>query len=974
MHRYHSITVFPCGRDRRPGTVTPPNGDEIPIDVLPPIWVGSRKKPPIDPPFIPQVPTGNPLKWKCAQLPLALAPALPPNERYVNGVWQQCLPCDGNDLDPAVFPWRPAGVVKGQNLDNPNPNDPGCVYPDEAACINAPCPNPIEIIISGIPEPIPSDVVPPGGNRPSGPSTGGGGPTTGGAVWHECRETIEYCPPDPDARYAVPDEERKIRSISRTCVTCSPNTVVVVNGVNTVSANPNCKYRSLDECRAAGCSGTINSEQNCLEPSVNLGTTTATITQTNEYLQSLYYALSFTTDPNEIAVIQAEIDRVLAALAAAQAQSLPVTPSTQVTSPAVASLNTNTVAQNQEITDGNLISSESIVEEEDFRETQLGIIVPKLFDPVYNFFKTTASPGVTFVANSRYLDVFNREVASEVAEIMELRESNDPWNEVTLQNLSDEKLKASINPILLNIFEYLRAAGGEVLGVSTLLSIVRQRLLEGTLDEFDTGFFREIAELQYGQNFDILQGSQNKEQSSRLAINYLSNNSNTYLNNKQEEVNNYIVNRVRPLNEDINAKTFGTKLDGSIVDITIPNNGVNVERLNPVTASVPESVGNAKTVNLGDGGGYYLKVTKLDSSEEPVEIDSILDRSYFAPGYARTKVLNMMEVDPDITITASSNENAHEFYAGDPGPSAMKPIFFGLNLSSVSGDLAGNSLVETYKASYSVIADEDQINTHVNNNALSIATVFVDYRDPIYRYALDTSTLQATLSDFNMVAFENKAFDEIGSRFVKNIPHGIILTPSRGGRYNPFATRSSLIVDGSKHVRSLRISPAVDAGIDKTPPPFFRIYNLYNEDGTQRIGVAETESYQNIGYKYFEEDFTQTFYSASARDYLTSTLPVSSGYGMSYMLREVIDYLSATYNTNKLTWYDVFTRMPATRMGEMFSDGSGEFMYYLSTGFRNGIEIRSLQASENSASKVLPDDERTIITARDRKNVSTSRL
>jgi hypothetical protein len=153
----------------------------------------------------------------------------------------------------------------------------------------------------------------------------------------------------------------------------------------------------------------------------------------------------------------------------------------------------------------------------------------------------------------------------------------------------------------------------------------------------------------------------------------------------------------------------------------------------------------------------------------------------------------------------------------------------------------------------------------------------------------------------------------------------------------------------------------------------FRSYSLALEDGVNRVGIAEQESTQNIGYRYFEEDFTQTFYSASAGGYGYSSAPPSAQ-GTAYMLREVIDYLSSTYSATTVTWYDIYSRMPVTRVGEMFYDSNRDLILEIANGMRGGVRIESVESGHNTSARVIPDDSKTIITQNDRRNITTVKI
>lgn len=919
--RFNFQTVFPCGRGFFPGTQGQGTGGSEPT--LTPVIIVPK---PIDPPsgpYIPIIPPEEP-KWKCVEM--SEGPPNIPKAGFtlVNPPYRECRPCDGaltgKDYGPAT---------------NPKPNDSGCVHPDKVTC-DATCLNPQERIPS---VQIPVTTVGGGGSAGQGsvsiPSASG--PITGGTQYYKCNPiSTTVCPGDEN----LPLSEARILSFQFQCAPCSQN-VVNANGI--VVPDPNCIYSSIEACQQ-NCASSVATQPSstlCDPPGPQTG---------GPVLRPV-----FSRDP------------------------LPQVPSQQVDPPQSPSLSVNLTNQSNQITtnqqnsNATTISVNEIVEEEDFRNTQQGFAQPTLFDPEYNFFKTESNNMLDMVPNNFNTNVFNREVTVEVSKLLSNANSNIPWDEVTLQNLSDDQLLQSLNPRLVNTFQYLRHPGGQPIGVSNLVNTVRRHILEGTIDEFDPSFYLQAAEGQINSNFEVLERPALQEHADRLAVNYLINNLYTFESAKPSEWRSFQVNRMRPLNEDINMEVNVTTLDGSRNDLSVPNEGIQVDKITALDQITVPSVGAPDKLNIGDGGGYYIDSTNLQAEEIPVPTDNIIPHSYYAPASVRMKVLEMLDVDPAITITASSLANQHEFVSGDSGASAVKPLFFAINLSSVEGDYFSDSLVENYSATYSLLTASSDIQVHLNNNALNVPMLAVDYRDPLYRYILDTSSFTASLNDFNLNGFKDKGFSSIGSRFVRNIPFGFVVTPVAGGKYNPFNGRSTLEKHGDIHVRSIATIPATDATIDGNPGPMFRSYSLNLEDGVNRVGIAEQESTQNIGYRYNEEDFTQTFYSASAGEYGFSSIPTSAQ-GTAYMLREVVDYLSSTYNTTTLTWYDVFSRMPITRMGEMFYDSNTDLILEIANGLRGGIRIENIESGWDATTRIIPEDSKTIVKSSDRNNVTKVKI
>jgi hypothetical protein len=632
------------------------------------------------------------------------------------------------------------------------------------------------------------------------------------------------------------------------------------------------------------------------------------------------------------------------------------------------------IISNQESMNAKVITANEVISPEDYRQQQRGTTQPQLYDPNLNFFKVGPDTNTELERNyTTNTLVFNREMAPEISKLLSIQNSNIAWDEVSLQNLSDDKLLASLSPGIVNSFQYLRYPGGKPVGVTTLLNVIRKHLLEGTIDEFDYDYFRAASLGQFESSFEVIEGSENTEYTERFAIQYLTNNLHTFENTKPSTWRNFQINRARPLNQDLNLGVEVTTLTGEVKNLRIPNQGIEVDKITKLEQLTVPSVGSPSSLNIGNGGGYYINGEDLQSQERAIPSTNIITQAYYAPPPVRMKVLDMLNVDPTLTFTASSLINKHEFASGDLGSSATKPLFFALNLGSVEGAYTENPLVENYGGTYSLLTDSEDIQVHMNNNALNTAMLAIDYRDPLYRYILDTSTVTVSLNDFNLAAFPDQGLSSLGSRFVKNIPFGIVVTPVAGGMFNPLNGSSKLLNYGDTHVRSLSVLPAINATIDESPLPLFEAYNLNLVDGVDRVGASEPESNQNIGYRYVEDNFTNTFYSASARGYGTSSAPASS-YGTSYLLKDVIDYLSDTYSSTTLTWFDVFSRMPVSQVGRMFYDSDKDLILDIAKGLRNNITFKHIEGGYDTLSRIIPEDSKTIVTFEDRYNVTRVRI
>lgn len=936
-------TVFKCGRGFVPGSQGP--GVDPPLKPTTPVVLIPDPPPDTDPPFLtppPYKPTRGPgppgpgigspgaEKEYHACITVATFPCPKPNDDKTRLEARACVPCT-----PKIT--LPGGVVVV---------DPDCKQQSLAECERT-CKD-----ISGI-------------CPPSGPITQAGTPSIGtvapggASLQYQCQELRYICPGDEN----LPVEQQRVQLIYRGCVpynSANPTSGLIASSIQVGGPQDGQEYQiwlgppfSTSAACSAVCVPQIE-ERDCNvittggEPLPGLGqTTTQTGDPTGEPTGEPFGSLGQTTT-----------------------QGGSVTTPNQPSVSNNAKLNSIEITTIQQNLNANVITASEVIQNEDFRNLRNGVLEPNLFEPELNFFETGANRSVSLISNTLNREFLNDKVTPEISDIVNNSETDEPWNEVTLQNLSEEQLIQSIDPTLVNNFQFIRFNGGEPVGVSNMLNSMRKFILEGRVDEIDVSFYKGVAENQLDDSFDVLEDPGNQEYADRLAISYLANNLHTYRNDKSTPWQNFQVNRTRPLNEDLNLEIEVTTLSNVVKDLSIPNEGFQVDTISAVDQVTVPSIGSPNKLNIGDGGGYYVDATNLAAEGVAVPTNNVLEDAYYAPAAVRVKVLNLLGEDPALKITATSMANKHEFTSGDAGASAIKPLFFAIDLSSVEGETISDSLVEDYSATYSLLTASADIQRHLNNNALNTPMLSVDYRDPIYRYILDTSSFTLSMKDFNLAGFRDKALSTVGARFVRNIPFGLVVTPVAGGMFNPFNGSSKLDSYGDTHTRSLKVIPAMDQSIDETPSPIFRSYSLYNEDGSTRVGIGETESTQNIGYKYFEEDFTQTFYSASAGGYGFSSSPASA-YGAAYMLREVIDYLATTYDVSTVTWYDVFSRMPMTRVGEMFYNTGKEFLLEVANGLRNGLVIESLENGYKMSTRILPEDSKTIIRLQDRSGVNT---
>jgi len=883
-----------------------PGGEPITVPNLPVpvpdvvVPSGGNNRPRDLPPFIPPVGGGGGGReesWKCVIISPGVLDYVPPPAGfyYVNGFYRKCYKCDGL-INPST----------GQA--NPSPGEVGCSYTTLQEC-QANCTNPI----APIEDPRGPGEIPTGG----GGGVGGGGTTTGprgttgpttggpGDRGYRCQQTVTICLED----IGKPQNQQRVLSISHNCVACggySSNNSRSLRpegpprpsrGGNTATEiySTECAFKSAADCRSSCPPGPI---------------TAKFVTSCEEPVNTVQY-----DPPSNSAGTRYEISVI------------------------------NIEESGQIATNVAPIRGTSTSKSEIYHNT-------------YNFFQVTEKePGTpTKVSLGSYQNVFTKQVATPIANLVNRSNTSLPWRERDLFSLRDEHIEASLSPQLRYAFESIHQIGGQLVGKQKFIDVVRKHLVTGTMDEFDPQFYIDVARNQSKDKRVKYVKSEDSEISHRAALGLVSTQSvvadpNAFTNLRKRQMR-----RQRRFNTDVaancNVETFTEQTSLYLTDAGIP-----VETLDGDSFSVP----------TGDGDGYYMDIQQLDGTHVPIITNSDYSSTYYVPPETRINALSLINVDSSYNIFASSLENKNELVTGDAGASALKPLYFKLDLESVTYETTEDPLVSKYKGRYTVEYDQDEIDTHTINNGIAITRVNLDYRDPIYRYILDSGRFDLTLNDINLSRISNIKDLQGGVRFSRNIPFGLVIVPVRGSKFNPFNGFSDLLQFGDVCTRFISLVPSIDTFDNKLEVSDLKGSNLfYEENGALKVGLVEPNDSQNVIYKFDPnaEKLTKTFYTNG--DYSTSTSPVSA-YGISYMIREVIDYIIDTHNPEEVLWYDIIRRMPLNKIGEYLYDNNPELVSYLERGYRGGLLIKSAINTINTLDdKVLNDDNKVIIKKEDR--------
>ena len=845
-------------------------------------------------------------KYKCQETSVPCPPGYLPTIRQIR---RDCVPCGPNTTDPDCVYTTP---------DCSDPGAPPCFDDPPNLCIQKP-------------------------NDPGGPQ--GPGPDLG----FKCVTQTAYCPPGTTRAgdlYGVVSRncEECVRGAPTLPSTSIPGTAPFKATITT--SQTACVYGRKAEC-----------EQNCNAPGPI--TTPLEVYCNQEPGQSLITSvgpspLSLPGDPGD------PVDP-----GGIPPGRLPLVPGIDNAPAPFTSvgLPPQDLIQIQE-RNANVLDVNEQSRREDYNQLKNFQTPQRIFDSQLNFFNIEPDNEIKLVPNNRYLEIFDNEIDVSIQRAFQLGDTDAAWTESDVFNVTPAKIEASLNSDLLTSFKILRYPGGEVVGLGKFLDMIQRHILSNTLDRIDPKFYVLTAQKQLQQQFTLLGKADTPDYASRFSINYIIENGERLTESKDTEFKTFQGNRGRVLNEDINLSfKIDTILSGT-KNIAMPNEGIDLSTINEVLSVSPDSVGLTNKVNIGDGGGYYLAVSTTDG-DAAIPSDSLLETSYYLPEAKKAKVLSLNGKSFVSKITATSLTDKHEFVSGDAGTSTFEPMYFGLNLASVESSYKDNPLIENYSGTYSRIVDQSQIDRHVNNNAQSIAEYRISFDDPIYRYIQDTSSFTFEQEDFTMFGFKD-GYSSMNFNFTKNIPFAIIIVPVAGSKLNPLNGFSNLInYKGSKLTRTVSFKPSINSLIDGMDGRNLKKYNLYNEDKSTRIGLVETPSVQSFGYKFEASAYQDTFFDGEK--YTSDVEAVSSPRGISYLMTEVLDFISENTDSKLITWFDVFRRMPYSKFAELLYTSPVEIFDDIKNGLRKDIKLDFVVKGKGSQkSIVLADDSKTVIKVDDR--------
>ena len=657
------------------------------------------------------------------------------------------------------------------------------------------------------------------------------------------------------------------------------------------------------------------------------------------------------------------------------------------------------IAKNQKVVDPLTISNKS--KQEGKVSVEKSAANESGFHATYNFFNIKGEDNEDFIMvdNDLYNDIFSNKVTREVRYVLKRNFEGGAWDERPLQKLSDEKIALSLNPILLKSLNNIHYSDGEKIPLAEMLNVIRSHMLTGSLNLFDQKYFIELAQKQSDDEFKTYVRSADKTLLEAAALAVLKDNEVTITKNDKSPYDSRRLIRGKKLNVDVGAKTCIIKDDGTSYDIKIGNSGLSIGKLtNVITEELEE-----KPVTNGPGDGYYLYLN-VDGECLPYNYTTKEEVARYIPQYARVEALKILGENPDITISCESLSGSHEFTSGLDLTIDYSPIFLKLDIGSISSTAGNNYLIDSVSATYNIVVDQSQINEHLDTYGFGTTRVNIDYRDPLFKYIYDTSTLKYSQRDITFNQLKSGKFlgdaeatdDPIISR---DLPFSLVITPVAGSRMNPFNVLSNIDSIGDKVKRSISLTPTINYNDEEYIESPLEEKFLYLETGNYKVGLKEKNDPNALTYRFNPSAsyLRNTYYNKEAESYGPISPEVSSvpSYGLSFMVKDVIDYIYDNYGVStdcalsSFTWFDIYRRLPMTRVGQVFYDSNESLLNQIASGLRENVYINDVYTREvgddlktityggskfiaNENYNILDEDEKVVITVDERISILNS--
>jgi len=534
-----------------------------------------------------------------------------------------------------------------------------------------------------------------------------------------------------------------------------------------------------------------------------------------------------------------------------------------------------------------------------------------IYDPVRNIFNYSINNG--FTDNNKYLNIFSKRIARELDYILKNYNSSNPWKERYVFPLTYDKIKTSLNPEFRANLENILDVDGRKVNPQLFLYGIQNHILNNTIHQLDTNYFRTLSIATASREQLSLQNS-NLQGNILGIMNFVRSRIVSADPKNYEGINKAEVARMRFLLTDLNAKVKAVTTAESTITIPLEDPGLPLTLSGEVLDHVP----------LGDGDGYYLYLESSAGSVTSVPLETSLSSSYYLPLQDRKIALSLLGEAPELSFTVSSSFINSELSSGYQEVYTVEPQYFKLELSSIKNNLKPGKFINQVEARYTKLTDLDEITQHSKNYGAKATKLNVPYADPFYQYADREGTLSLAM---NEITYQETDINETPNRgfiILRSLPDAIILYPAKTTEENPFNAASKITYITDSHVvrnfkATSNIGLTTESSINRNSLPYKYTYDYL---GTFKYGIEGIVETENLVYVYEPSSFPVS-YEVSGRSGI--------GHAVYNILENTID---KKYTYTYITWWDLFRRMTLKDLLNFYHSAPNFLLQQMQSGWR----------------------------------------
>lgn len=538
--------------------------------------------------------------------------------------------------------------------------------------------------------------------------------------------------------------------------------------------------------------------------------------------------------------------------------------------------------------------------------------VPPNIDYSLSLFKRQPTSAYLFRSfNEKYRNIFGQTVHSSIAYYLNKGNVNVDWKSEVIYDLTIENIYASLTSEFKKLISNIYGPDGNLIPIRKFLNLVRNKLIENRLEDINIEYLIKLKNQPRIKKYYPIKTSDNGKNISN-ALSFIertmipleaSNASNVFVKNKIPLIKALATDVEKAL--PIMVSGVETKYYLSDDDTVIARSGLKVE----------------------DGDYVILTASGIDKR---LYLTSERDHAFIINNFEKNIALNLLDGDPKVYLTASSQFSANVEFSYDLSTLRENVYILKLNTDNINTQYLSTYLDET-TAEYTLMGVSTTAELRTLSNYIKYKSNYkafgVSYDDLILDHMLESSSITLRQQDIRSDGHARKNNKDF-PLLVRQLPWYILLIPTNKQENSTFLSKSKIkIFDRSKVSRTLSFSLPVNR--DKfNPDAVFQNENFVNTQVDQTgIDIFQNENLDalTLSLNLNNNLFTET-YKENSKQARTAKTSLRVAY-------EIITELNSNYVLDKgITTFDFFSRMNLQQYAEFKSLFSNSTYLQISNG------------------------------------------